>query len=250
MTFKATLEDVGVLQNSLTAISELISEGIFIAKPTGIHFTATDPTMVALVMFELKPAVFREYKAEADAEIAINIDSVLSILKRASSKDAVTLEIEKGTNKLNITLKGNSTRKFTIPLLEIEKGEIPEMNLDFPATVEMKSAIFSDGIADASIVGDTVILSAKDSLFNMASEGDMSNMNLHLDKSSEGVIAIKAISEARSKFSLDYLKKIEKATKLSDTVKLYLGKDYPLKAVFKAPEKVEISYVLAPRVED
>lgn len=250
MTFKAVLDNVGILRDSFTAVGELISEGNFVAKPAGISFMATDPTMVALVQLELKPAVFKEYHVESETEISVNLDSILSVLRRAGAKDAVTLEVEKGANKLNITLTGQSTRKFTIPLLDIEKGEIPEMNLDFPAVVEMSSSIFSDGIADASIVGDTMVLSAKDGVFNMASDGDTSNMSLHLDKSSEGVVAIKAISEAHSKFSLDYLKKIEKATKISESVKLHLGKDYPLKVIFRAPDKVELTYILAPRVED
>lgn len=250
MSFKAVLDNISVLRDSITAVAELISEGTFVAKAPGISFTATDPTMVALVSLEMKPSVFKEYKVDSDTEISVNLGGVLSVIKRAGAKDVVALEVQKGSNKMEITLSGQSTRKFTVPLLDIEKGELPEMKLDFPATIEIKTSTFSDGIADASIVGDTVIMSAKDGTFNMAADGDTSNMNMHIDKNSEGVVAIKAISEARSKFSLDYLKKIEKASKLSDTVKLYLGKDYPLKAVFKSPDKVEITYILAPRVED
>ncbi|MCK4555138.1 MAG: proliferating cell nuclear antigen (pcna) [Candidatus Aenigmarchaeota archaeon] len=250
MTFRAVLENVGILRDGLGALSELVSEGIFVTKDNGLKFSATDPTMVVLIDFELRAAVFKEYKAEKETEIAINIDSLLAVLKRVGAEDTVSLDVENETNKLNITITGKSLRKFTIPLLEIEKGEIPEMNLDFPATVEISTSVFSGGIADASIVGDTIILSAKEGSFGMASEGDTSNMSLLLDKDSEGVVAVKAITEAKSKFSLDYLKKIDRATKLSDTAKIYLGKDYPLKVVFDSPDKVRLSYVLAPRVED
>ncbi|MCK5234041.1 MAG: hypothetical protein KAJ91_04450, partial [Candidatus Aenigmarchaeota archaeon] len=87
MTFKAVLENMGILRDSLGALSELVSEGIFVAKDTGLKFSATDPTMVVLIDFELRAAVFKEYVAEKETEIAINIDSLLSVLKRAGAGD-------------------------------------------------------------------------------------------------------------------------------------------------------------------
>jgi len=54
----------------------------------------------------------------------------------------------------------------------------------------------------------------------------------------------------KSIFSLDYLNKVIKAKKLSDTLTLHLGDDFPLKIDFKVPDKLELSFILAPRIEE
>ena len=250
MTFNAVLSDCSVFRDGLCAISELISEGIFVAKEDGIYFTATDPTMVTLVDFKMLSMVFDEYKVKGSEEISVNIDSIISVLKRAKSTDKVTLELDKGSNKLGITLKGNSTRAFKIPLLDIEKNDVPEMKLTFPATVELNTSVLSESIADASIVTDTVVLSATSDTFSIIADGDMSNLKVDLNKGSPDVIGLSVTDDASAKYSLDYLKKIEKGSKLADTVKIMFGKDYPAKFLFRTVDKVEISYVLAPRVDD
>lgn len=250
MTFKASLSDVSLFRDAMQAIAELISEGIFYAKEDGIHFTATDPTMVTLVNFKFDAKAFDSYKVEGTQEIAINMDNLLSVLRRAKGGDKLTMEIDKGANKLLVTIKNSSTRKFTIPILDIEKAEIPKMDLDFPAVLEMRADVLSEGVEDASVVTDTVILAANPNAFQMISEGDLSKVELDLEKGNEALTKFVVKNAVKSKFSLDYLKKIVKASKLADSVKIELGSDYPVRVSFKAPDKAEISYILAPRVED
>ncbi len=75
-------------------------------------------------------------------------------------------------------------------------------------------------------------------------------MELKLEKGQGGLINLESKKDTSSKFSLDYMKKIIKGGKLSDVVELHLGKDYPIRVVFRQKDKLELSYVLAPRVED
>jgi len=125
-------------------------------------------------------------------EIGINIASLLAVLRRAKSNEKVTLEFTKGANRLLVTIKGASTRKFTIPVLDIEKGEVPEMKLDFPASIEAKTSVLADGIDDASIVTDTVILGASPKEFTMHAEGDMSKVEINLEKGAPDLLSIEA----------------------------------------------------------
>lgn len=249
--FHAALSDVTLFRNSLEAIAELITEGIFKASSDGITFSATDPTMVTLVDFKFYAKAFDEYKVEGAQSIAVNLDNMLSILKRARSGDKVTLEVEKGGNRLIITLKGQSTRRFTIPILELEETKPPEMKLDFPATIEVKPQILEDGIEDAAIITDTVVLAATASTFQMIAEGDLSKVELNLEKgATESLVKLLVRQSVKSKFSLDYLKKITRGAKLGDAAKIELGTDYPVRISFRKPNVAEISYILAPRVED
>ena len=250
MSFKATLTDVGLLRDSLAAISELVTEGIFQVKKDGLSLSATDPTMVTMVKFKLLSLVFAEYELDGDEELSINIESLMNVLKRAKAGDVVILDLEKDENRLSVTLKNSSVRTFKIPLIDIEKADVPDMKLDFSATVEAKSSVLTDSIGDASIVTDTVVMSADASNFSMAADGDLSQVNVRLGKDSPDIVGINVSGDAKSKYSLDYLKKIEKGSKVADTVKMQFGKDYPIKFTFVAKDKAELSYVLAPRVED
>lgn len=248
--FEARLKKVDLFRNSLEAIAELASEGTFKLTKEGIFLTVADPTMVTLISFKFLSTLFDVYKVEKPQNMSISIDNLLTILKRARPHDVVHLTLDNEINKLVVELKGTSSRRFTLPLIEIEESEIPEMNLDFPATIELKTEVLEDGVGDASIVTDTLVLNANKDSFSVIAEGDLSKVHLVLDKKSHGLKNIETRSEVKSKFSLDYFKKIMKAAKLSEDVTIHLGVDYPVKLVFREVDKFELSYILAPRVED
>ena len=54
----------------------------------------------------------------------------------------------------------------------------------------------------------------------------------------------------RSKYSIEYLKKMVAASKLSDEVQINFSQDYPLRLDYKVIDKVSLSFVLAPRVDN
>ena len=63
-------------------------------------------------------------------------------------------------------------------------------------------------------------------------------------------IKIEASEKVKAKYSIEYLKKMIGAGKLSENVELKFNKDYPLKIDFKAVDKLLLSFILAPRVEN
>jgi len=247
--FKATISDVSLLRDSIDTISQLIGEGIFNLTKNGISLVATDRAMVAVVKFELKKSAFDDYKCDKDTSIGVNIENFLQILKRAKSTDKITLELSEDNSKLKIEMKGEGVRKFSIPLLDISKGEIPDIDqLDFSAKMQVKTSVMEEGINDADIISDSVILESDGKVLTLKTEGDSSSVESKIDKNS-GLIEITGDS-VRSRYALEYLKKMIKAGKISETTSLQMGRDFPLKLEFVKPDKVSMSFVLAPRVED
>ncbi|MEM5811049.1 MAG: DNA polymerase sliding clamp, partial [Candidatus Aenigmatarchaeota archaeon] len=57
-------------------------------------------------------------------------------------------------------------------------------------------------------------------------------------------------NEVRSRYPIDYLKKMIKASKIADSATVRLGQDYPMKLEFKSGDKVSMTFVLAPRVSE
>lgn len=246
--FKATISDVSLLRDSIDTISQLIGEGVFSLNKDGISLVATDRAMVAVVRFELKKDAFDDYKCEKETLIGVNIENLLQILRRAKSSDQIVLELE-DNSKLKIEMKGEGTRRFSMPLLDISKGEIPEIDqLDFSAKMMIKTSVIEEGINDADIISDSVIFKTDGKEFTMKTEGDSSSVESKIDKNS-GLVEISGDS-VRSRYALEYLKKMIKAGKMSETTSLQMGRDFPMKLEFVKPDKISMSFILAPRVED
>ncbi len=247
--FKATLADVNLLRDSVSAISEIIDEGVFKITKDGISFIAADRAMVAVVDFFLSASAFEKYEVDSEQKIGLNIMNFLSVIKRAGTGDKISFDLKDA--KLQITIEGKSKRRFLVPLLDIGDEEIPPIDqLEFKSKVRMSSDILQNGISDAEIIADSVILETSPTHFGMIADGDVSKAELELEKGNETLIELKSASTMRARYSLEYLKKMAKAAKLSDSVTIEHGTDYPLRMAFAAGDKARISFILAPRVTE
>lgn len=249
LMFKATLADVRLLRDSIASIAEIIDEGIFKITKDGISFIASDRAMVAVVDFFIAASAFENYEVDTPQSIGLNIVNFLSVIKRAGTRDKITLEL-KGA-KLEMLIEGASKRRFTVPLLNISEEEIPPVDqLEFKSKVQMNSAVLQNGINDAEIIADSVILETTPTRFGMIAEGDVSKTELELEKGNEALIELRAAENMRARYSLEYIKKMAKAAKISDNVTIEHGTDYPMRIGFAAGNKARISFILAPRVTE
>lgn len=247
--FEAKLDDVALLRDSIATVAELIDETELNIKEYGLQLIASDRAVVVVIDFYLDRSVFREYKYTDDARIGINLQNLLQILKRAGEGDSLAIKLADG--KLELTLKGVSTRKFVLPLIDISREETPPIDkLDFSAELSIDSEVLSSGIEDAELITDSVIFTVRKDQLTMKGESDSSFTQLDLMKG-DGNLRITDINEpVRARYSLDYLKKIIKAKKLSPSAKISMSNDYPMKLQFEVPGKMQLGFILAPRVEE
>lgn len=247
--FRATLIEPRLFIDSILTIGELIDEGIFKVDKDGIRLKATDRAMVAAIDFKILPNAFDSFEVEESVDIGLNVTNLISILKRVKSGDRLTLELK--DSRLEIVIQNSSRRKFTLPLLELREEELPQIEqLEFSCGAEIKSDVFQAGLEDAEIVADSVVIATSPKKFSMLAEGDISRTEFELEKGAEALLSVNAKEEIRARYPLEYLKKMIKAAKISDKVKLEWGKDYPMKLEFKAGDKGSLSFILAPRVEE
>ena len=71
-----------------------------------------------------------------------------------------------------------------------------------------------------------------------------------MKKGAQSLLDLKADKPIRSQYPLDYLKKMIRAGKLSKQMVLEFGNDYPIRLTFKAIDKLNLSFILAPRVTE
>jgi proliferating cell nuclear antigen len=244
---RLTLAEPKYLKDSISVISELVNEARFLVKKDGIELVAMDPANVAMVIFRLLSSAFTEYDVKQNSELSINLSQFKQILRRAKANDTVTLEEEE--NKLKIQFRSDTVRTFSIPIIDLEEKEQRVPELSFPTSIEIQSSVLSEAIGDVGVVAESVLFLADQSKFTIAAEGELSKAKIEM--SADDNIRIKNQSDqVKAKYSVEYLKKMIEASKLADQVTIQFNNDYPLKLDYKQIDRVALSFILAPRVEN
>ena len=246
---RLTLAEPSYLKESISIISDLVNEARFKITPNAIELVAMDPANVAMVVFKLLSSCFTEYDVKKDIELAINLNNLKQVLRRASPRDMLTLELD-DDNRLKIELKSNTTRTFNLPIIDLEEKEQKVPDLKFPITIKTSSSILNEAIADVDVVGESVAFIAEPKKFTLHAEGDLNQARIEIKEDDATKITTNSDEKVKSKYSIEYLKKMINGSKLSDDVVIQFNKDYPLKLEYKSVDKVMLSFILAPRVEN
>ncbi len=243
------LDHVGVLRDSLQAITELIDEGIFKFTPTGLEFVAADRAVVAVAAFSMSKDLFKKYTLTEEVSVGLNLEEFLKVLKRVKSDESLAFEINDG--QFVMTSTGRYRRTFTLPILNISEEETPPIDklTDFKASFEISVETLQDAITDADLFADSITFIAKKDALILKASIDSKGTEMVLTPGDENLKNYEVKEDVKANYSLDYLKKMIKGGKISDSVKIYFSTNYPMKMNFTAPG-VKLGFILAPRFEE
>lgn len=247
---KLVLAEPRLLKESVAIISELVNEVTFKVDKNQIELIAMDPANVTMVLFKLLSSAFAEYTIDKSVDVTVNLESLNQVLKRAKPTDTVYLERDDNNNKLKVQLRGQSTRTFNIALMEAEETEQKVPKLEFSVTIDMESIVFNEAIEDMDIIAESVALTAEDKKLTVESEGRMNSAKVEIPGSEETKIKVKGSKAVVSKYSIEYLKKIIKGSKLADRMTIQFNEEYPLGVEYKVMDKLMLNFILAPRVSE
>jgi proliferating cell nuclear antigen len=251
--FKAVLYDVGLLRESLNAISEIVDEGMFRFKKDGISLVTPDRAVIAIVDFLLLPTAFESYKCDKDVEAGLNIVKLVQFIRKAKPEDKLTLSLDEEEDRFELTLDGNTTRKFAVPIISVMQQEMKDISkFDFKNKncVEVDPSVIKEGIENGALISDSVLLRLNQESFILRSDGDSSYTQVKIDAGNPQMYSLKSDEEVFARYSIEYLSKMLKASKLSEKAKLEFNKDYPLHLEFMVKDKIRLGFVLAPRIEE
>jgi proliferating cell nuclear antigen len=246
---KLTLGEPRLLKESVAIISELVNEVTLKIDKDKIAIVAIDPASVAMIDFKLLSSAFVEFSVPVPQELAINLEHLKQVLKRSKPTDTITVTLDNEKNRLQILLKGSSKKTFNIPLISIDEGDQQLPTLTYQSKVTMPSAKFDEAVEDMDIISESMSMQVFPDKFSVHAESSLKDARVEMPANDETIIILDG-DAMQSKYSIEYLKKISKASKLSDTVSLELGADYPLRAEYKLLDKLRLSFILAPRVSN
>lgn len=243
---RLTLAETKLLKDSIAIIADIVTEVRFKVTPNGLELIAMDPALVAMIVYKLLSSAFAEYTVKEETTVAVNLNDLKSVLRRTKPSDTLTLEL--ADNKLKLTLKGASKREFFIPLIDIEDREQRVPELSFTTTVSTSSDAFSEAIEDADIIGESVAFGSTKTAFTVSSSSDLSKALIEIP--ADDMTQIKGADGVRSKYSIEYLKRMIPAGKIAPKVEVNFSRDYPLKLEYKLIDKMDLVFILAPRVDN
>lgn len=246
--FSLKLSEPRILNGCVNILADFITEANFSFQKEGIKLVAMDPANISMVVLNILPSAFTEYNVQEPEELTVNLENLRQALKRAKPTDSISLTTEK--NKLKLTISGKSTKRFFIPLLERESKERKIPALDFMSTVEIDAAEFRDYIDDLSIASEAAVFEVDKNTFNLSAGDTGSKVTVELTKGTDALLQIAAKDHVHSIYSVEYLKKMARAAALADTVTVQLSSDYPLRLDFRSLNRLQMSFILAPRIEN
>ena len=239
------LDNPKLLSTAISLLSELVLEVKAKITKQGFEITAIDPANVALVSLKIPTKIFSQFEVDKDYELGLNLEDFKQVLRRASASSS--LVIEKRENMLNLKIQEKSKRDFSLALINVETEEKKIPSLNFSTKVELDSGSFAESINDASIVADSCSFTAIENLFLIEAKGTLNSAKIEFNSDE---VKINAKEKTKAKYSLDYLMKFAKASKLADKVIVNFSNDYPARFDFINKEGIELSFILAPRVEE
>jgi len=229
-----------LLAKAVELISELVTEVRLKVTEYGLSITAMDPANVAMVQYKLPRTAFAQFEADSE-ELGVNLDDLKKILKRASASSALILQ--KVQNSLTIEIQDRIKRNFSLNLIEIESEDKELPDLEFASRVALASIDLIASIEDCNVVDDACSFIISNGKFIIEAK----NMNSARSEFSSDEAKIDA-EDSKARYSLEYLQKFVKASKLTDKTYLQFANDHPLKMDVQIGA-MSLTYILAPRVE-
>jgi proliferating cell nuclear antigen len=243
---KLVLAETKLIKEPITIISDLVTEAKFKIGRNGIEMIAMDPANVAMVVFRLLSSAFVEYTVKDESEIVINLNNLRQVLRRIKGSDSLTLEVAE--SKLKITLSGSTVRTFYLSLIDQQEKDHKEPDLKFKTHIKCPSSMLNDAVEDVEIVAESVTFQSEEKKFFVSASGDTGKATV--DIKADDSVHIETTEKVKSKYSIEYLKKMMQGSKISGTVNIQFSKDYPLKLEYKELDKIQMVFILAPRIEN
>lgn len=253
--FSIQIENSRILKSIVETLASIIDETMIQITPKEFKIKAMDPSRICLLQLIMKKEHFDEYECSKNIQIAVNLDDLDKIMKRSSGNDSIELRFQEDTQKLKIKMKREGStraRTFSLALIDIDIEDVPMDNLlkiDYESTWQMDPDFLVEAIKDAEIYSEILNMEAKEGEgLIFSSTGQIGEMEYELGEGDLFEADIEGTSSGA--YSLTFLKAILKIASITEKLDISLKTDHPLKMIFSLLEGGELSYFLAPRVQE
>jgi len=232
----------------LKGMVSFLNEARFHFDKNGVHVRAADEANVAMVIVDIPADSFKVYETNDNDEekvIGIDVARLYGNSKSMKKDELVDISIDMANQELNVKHL-NTTYSLTLidPSAMRIEPKIP--SLELPAKIVMDAGAFKKAVQLSEKVDDKLVFRSQRDKFCIEADGDIDKITFTLN---EAELKEFNRAEAKSVFSVDYMKDIVKGASAGDTLTIRLGNDYPGRFLFEIDGNASIEYIIAPRVE-
>ena len=243
---KLVLTDIVPLKRSIEIISGLVIEARFSITKEGIIFKSTDPANIAYISLNLSSKMFLKYELDKALDIGLKLSTLKDMLRKCSDTDVLTLMYE--NSKLIIIAKGKLYKKLEIATLEMEEKTMEDPKIEYTASITTFASLFKESIEICNIGKncESVQLHCTEEQLAFRSDDTINTVKTIIKGDKDSII--KCTKSAKAAFSIEYLKILAEGFKLAENVRIELADEYPIKVIYKIPDKVQLWFIIAPRI--
>lgn len=243
---KLILKDVQGFNDLISASTKLLTEANIAITPSGVELISMDAANVAMVVFKMSAVEFKDYAVSEGEVFGVNLKNFKQVLSRGGKDSETTITFDE---KVIVSFSGKAKKEFTLPLLDLDTGRSPKKmpNLNFAVEVTIDDAELRDVVADASLASESCVFEVQNGRFVVSGSGDLNKVV----SETNGVVSYAGdVKTSRNTYSIEYLNNML-GSRISKTVKLGLGNDYPVKLTYTNQNATLIlTYILAPRISN
>lgn len=220
---------------------KVLDEIRFTADSEGIRFSVLDRGHVSFFNANFEREYFDTYKIEEPETFTVATGELLQVLRRGKNDEDMTITVT--DSNLIILFTGAGKRKFTINLIETDYSSPTAPQLNLPVNdICISFKEFKETIKDCNVFGDKFKIKADKNEFIISGGDEFGGYegNIYVDESLESVASIFAIDKIQDTFKLE----------VTDELLICLGNDTPLILKWNDNFGLEVSYLLAPRIEE
>lgn len=242
--FKAEIKNIRALTSIFDGASKIVDEIQIETDSEGLRARALDRSHISFISFNLGVDFFEEYTITEPETLCVDMDSVVTVLKRSKSNDILTLTSDEAN--IIFTFTGESKRTFKIKQIDMDYTSPEPPVIDTPITkLPLPFKILNDTVTDLDLITDKMNLKCAGDKLIFKGEGNFSDIE------TEYITGEYFDGEVDSNYTIEFIKHLLKINRVSDIVQLSFGTDTPiLMNLTNTDEDVNVEFLLAPRMEE
>jgi DNA polymerase III sliding clamp (beta) subunit (PCNA family) len=237
------------LKHAITVLRRVNDESVLNIDSDKIMSRVVDPANAAMVQVTL-PADGWDHYVPVEAQVGVDLEKFVSILKRASAKDLISITAD-GVKTWHFTRGIHRKSMLLFDKDQVRKCPIkPSFENKYTAAVTLTGKEFKEIIAEAMDIADWILFDASGDGFICTSQSKTVEPEVYTGTlPPDRVELVKPGTEiVKSIYTLEFLQDVALDMKASDDVLIRFETDLPCEISY-THDGVEVEYILAPRIE-
>lgn len=209
----------------LKTVAELVDETSIQVDSEGVHIKALDPSRIAMLMVNIPPEAFHEFKVDESISVGLVVSNLTKILRNLRTSDKMVVAANE--EYIEIIIEGTSPRRYKFRNISVLAEEVPELKPEYDVETVVLASPLKTAISELSDITSTIGVSADNEALTLF-DYDTRKSTYKLTTASGNVVNLSVKKSATVPYDSEYLAKATNILGLSNVADLKYGSEAPL----------------------